>query len=104
MFQAMRDYNADDKIDWHDYYLEALTPVQTVSVKLGDLLFTPISALLHTVWFAAWLALGLDINLLTLIVSRGASHITLFIALGHKLQDKRAAIHAKADHAEAANA
>ncbi len=36
----MRDYNADDKINWHDYYLEALTPVQTVSVKLGNILFT----------------------------------------------------------------
>ena len=47
----MRDYNADDKINWHDYYLEALTPVQTVSVRLGNILFTPISALLHTVWF-----------------------------------------------------
>jgi ethanolamine utilization protein EutP (predicted NTPase) len=100
----MRDYNADDRIDWHDYYLEALTPVQTVSVKLGDLLFTPISALLHTVWFAAWFALGLDINLLTLIVSLEAIYITLFIGLGQKLQDKRAGIHAKADKAEAAKA
>ena len=100
----MRDYNADDKVDWHDYYLEALTPVQTVSVKLGDLLFTPISALLHTVWFAAWFALGLDINLLTLIVSLEAIYITLFIGLGQKLQDKRAVIHAKADKAEATKA
>ena len=25
----MRDYNADEKINWHDYYLEALSPVQT---------------------------------------------------------------------------
>jgi hypothetical protein len=48
---VVRDYNADEKIDWHDYYLEALTPVQTVSIKLGNILFTPISALLHTVWF-----------------------------------------------------
>ena len=100
----MRDYNADDRIDWHDYYLEALTPVQTVSVKLGDLLFTPISALLHTVWFVAWFALGLDINLLTLIVSLEAIYITLFIGLGQKLQDKRAGIQAKADKAEAAKA
>jgi hypothetical protein len=30
---VVRDYNADEKIDWHDYYLEALTPVQTVSIK-----------------------------------------------------------------------
>ena len=62
----MRDYNADEKINWHDYYLEALTPVQTVSVKLGNLLFTPLSALLHTVWFVVWFAAGLSINLLTL--------------------------------------
>jgi hypothetical protein len=32
----VRDYNADEKIDWHDYYLKALTPVQTVSIKLGN--------------------------------------------------------------------
>jgi uncharacterized membrane protein len=97
----MRDYNADDKVDWHDYYLEALSPVQTVSVKLGDLLFTPASALLHTVWFAAWFAAGLSINLLTLIVSLEAIYITLFIGLGQKLQDKRAAVQSKADKAEA---
>ena len=89
MFQVMRDYNADAKIDWHDYYLEALTPVQNVSIKLGDLLFTPISALLHTIWFVAWFSLGLDINLLTLIVSLEAIYITLFIGLGQKLADKR---------------
>ena len=102
----MRDYNADEKINWHDYYLEALTPVQTVSVKLGNLLFTPLSALLHTVWFVVWLAAGLSINLLTLVVSLEAIYITLFIGLGQKLQDTRAAIEAKADkkiaeHAEA---
>jgi uncharacterized membrane protein len=96
----VRDYNADGKTDWHDYYLEALSPVQTVSVKLGDLLFTPVSALLHTIWFIAWFAFGLDINLLTLIVSLEAIYITLFIGLGQKLADKRAAVHAKAEKAE----
>jgi uncharacterized membrane protein len=100
----VRDYNADDKIDWHDYYLEALSPVQTVAVKLGNLLFTPLSALLHSIWFVAWFALGLDINLLTLIVSLEAIYITLFIGLGQKLQDKRAAVQAQADKAEAAKA
>jgi uncharacterized membrane protein len=100
----MRDYNADEKIDWHDYYLEALTPVQTVSIKLGNLLFTPVSALLHTIWFAAWFAFGLDINLLTLIVSLEAIYITLFIGLGQKLQDSRSAIHAKAEKAESMKA
>jgi uncharacterized membrane protein len=100
----MRDYNADEKIDWHDYYLEALTPVQIVSIKLGNVLFTPLSALVHTIWFIAWFALGLDINLLTLIVSLEAIYITLFIGLGQKLQDTRAAIHAKAEKAEALKA
>jgi uncharacterized membrane protein len=100
----VRDYNADDKIDWHDYYLEALTPVQTVSVKLGDLLFTPVSALLHTIWFVSWFALGLDINLLTLIVSLEAIYITLFIGLGQKLQDTRSKIQARADKAESVKA
>ncbi len=100
----MRDYNADEKVDWHDYYLEALTPVQTVSVKLGDLLFTAASALLHTIWFVAWFVLGLDINLLTLIVSLEAIYITLFIGLGQKLQDKRSAIQSKAEKAEAERA
>jgi uncharacterized membrane protein len=100
----VRDYNTDEKIDWHDFYLEALTPIQTVSVKLGDLLFTPVSALLHTLWFVIWFALGLDINLLTLIVSLEAIYITLFIGLGQKLQDKRAGIQAKADKAEALKA
>ena len=100
----MKDYNADGKTDWHDYYQEALTPVQTVSVQLGNLLFTPISALLHTIWFATWFIAGLDINLLTLIVSLEAIYITLFIGLGQKLQDKRAGIQAKADKAEALKA
>jgi len=100
----VRDYNADDKIDWHDYYLEALSPVKTVSVRLGNILFTPISALLHTIWFVTWFALGLDINLLTLIVSLEAIYITLFIGLGQKLQDKRSQIEAKADKAEAMKA
>lgn len=103
-FWQMRDYNADEKVDWHDYYLEALSPVQTVSVKLGDWLFTPVSALLHTIWFITWFALGLDINLLTLIVSLEAIYITLFIGLGQKLQDKRATIQAQADKAEAQKA
>jgi uncharacterized membrane protein len=100
----VRDYNADEKVDWHDYYLEALSPVQAVSVKLGDLLFTPLSALLHTIWFVTWFVAGLDINLLTLIVSLEAIYITLFIGLGQKLQDKRAAVQARADKAEAARA
>ncbi|MFL5906675.1 MAG: hypothetical protein ACJ75Z_03660 [Solirubrobacterales bacterium] len=100
----MRDYNADEKIDWHDYYLEALTPVQTVSVKIGNLLFTPLSALLHTIWFIVWFVAGLSINLLTLVVSLEAIYITLFIGLGQKLQDTRAAIHAKAEKAEALKA
>lgn len=100
----MRDVNADARVDWHDYYLEALSPVQTVSIKLGDMLFTPASALLHTVWFIAWFALGLDINLLTLIVSLEAIYITLFIGLGQKLQDKRSAIQSKAEKAEAERA
>jgi uncharacterized membrane protein len=100
----VRDYNADGKLDWHDYYQEALTPVQTVSVKLGDLLFTPVSALLHTIWFAVWLGAGLSINLLTLVVSLEAIYITLFIGLGQKLQDKRAHIQAMADKAEARKA
>jgi uncharacterized membrane protein len=100
----MRDYDANKRIDWHDYYLEALTPVQTVSIQLGNLLFTPVSALLHTIWFAAWFAFGLDINLLTLIVSLEAIYITLFIGLGQKLQDTRSAIHAKAEKAESMKA
>jgi uncharacterized membrane protein len=100
----MRDYNADEKIDWHDYYLEALTPVQTVSVKLGNILFTPLSALVHTIWFVVWFAAGLSINLLTLVVSLEAIYITLFIGLGQKLQDKRAHIQAIADKAEAEKA
>jgi hypothetical protein len=100
----MRDYNADEKIDWHDYYLEALTPVQTVSVRIGNLLFTPLSALLHTIWFVVWFAAGLSINLLTLVVSLEAIYITLFIGLGQKLQDKRSHIQAIADKAEATKA
>jgi uncharacterized membrane protein len=100
----VRDYDADGKVDWHDYYEEALTPVQTVSIKLGNILFTPISALLHTIWFAAWFAFGLSINVLTLIVSLEAIYITLFIGLGQKLQDKRAHVQAKAEKAESLKA
>jgi hypothetical protein len=100
----VRDYNADGKLDWHDYYEEALTPVQTVSVKLGNILFTPVSALLHTIWFVTWFVAGLDINLLTLIVSLEAIYITLFIGLGQKLQDTRAHFQAIADKKEAEKA
>jgi uncharacterized membrane protein len=101
---AVKDYNADGKLDWHDYYEEALTPVQTVSVQLGNILFTPISALLHTIWFIVWFAAALSINLLTLIVSLEAIYITLFIGLGQKLQDKRSHVQAKAEKAEAMKA
>jgi uncharacterized membrane protein len=100
----VKDYNADGKLDWHDYYEEALTPVQTVSVTLGNLLFTPVSALLHTIWFVTWFVAGLSINLLTLVVSLEAIYITLFIGLGQKLQDKRAHIQAIADKAESEKA
>jgi ABC-type transport system involved in cytochrome bd biosynthesis fused ATPase/permease subunit len=85
----MKDVNRDGQIDWHDRYLELLSPVQVASVKIGDILFTPLSALVHTVWFVVWLAAGLSINLLTLIVSLEAIYITLFIGLGQSLQAKR---------------
>jgi hypothetical protein len=85
----MKDENHDGRIDWHDRYIELLSPVQVVSVKAADILFTPISALAHTIWFVAWFALGLDINVLTLIVSLEAIYITLFIGLGQNLQGKR---------------
>ena len=93
----VKDLDDNKKITWHDFYLEDLSLVEKVSVQLGNWLFTPVSALLHTVWFVSWFAFGLDINLLTLIVSLEAIYITLFIGLGQKLQDKRSAIEAKAD-------
>jgi hypothetical protein len=85
----MKDENRDGLIDWHDRYIELLSPVQIVSVKAADVLFTPISALVHTIWFVTWFAAGLSINLLTLIVSLEAIYITLFIGLGQNLQTKR---------------
>jgi hypothetical protein len=85
----MKDANEDGRIDWHDRYLQLLSPVQLASVKIGDLLFTPLSALLHSVWFAVWLISGLSIGLRTLIVSLEAIYITLFIGLGQSLQAKR---------------
>ncbi|MCW2967283.1 MAG: hypothetical protein JWM71_1055 [Solirubrobacteraceae bacterium] len=85
----MKDENADGLIDWHDRYLQLLSPVQVAAVKIGDLLFTPLSALLHTVWFVVWLVAGLSINLLTLVVSLEAIYITLFIGLGQSLEAKR---------------
>ena len=85
----MKDANDDGRIDWHDRYVQLLSPVQVASVKIGDLLFTPLSALLHTVWFIVWFAAGLSINLLTLVVSLEAIYITLFIGLGQNLQTKR---------------
>src|SRR3954452_3462248 len=103
---SSHDINKDGRIDWHERYIELLSPVEIASVKLGEILFTPLSALVHTIWFIVWFAAGLSINLLTLVVSLEAIYITLFIGLGQKLQDKRAAIEAKADkktaeHAEA---
>jgi ABC-type transport system involved in cytochrome bd biosynthesis fused ATPase/permease subunit len=85
----MKDENRDGLIDWHDRYIELLSPVQIVSVKAADVLFTPLSALVHTIWFVTWFAAGLSINLLTLIVSLEAIYITLFIGLGQNLQTKR---------------
>src|SRR3954451_7368004 len=85
----LSDQNLDGRIDWHDRYIELLSPVQIVSVKIGDLLFTPLSALIHSIWFATWLIAGLSINLLTLVVSLEAIYITLFIGLGQSLQAKR---------------
>jgi hypothetical protein len=85
----IKDENLDGTIDWHDRYIELLSPVQIASVKIGDLLFTPLSALLHSVWFIVWFAAGLSINLLTLVVSLEAIYITLFIGLGQNLQTKR---------------
>ena len=40
--------------------------------------YTPISFWLHVVWFIAWFIVGLDINLLTLVVSLEA----IFLCLG----------------------
>ncbi len=85
----MKDENRDGRIDWHDRYIELLSPVQVLSVKAADILFTPLSALAHTTWFVLWFALGLDINVLTLIVSLEAIYITLFIGLGQNLSAKR---------------
>ena len=85
----MKDENRDGHIDWHDRYIELLSPVELTSVKAADLLFTPVSALAHTIWFVTWFALGLSINLLTLIVSLEAIYITLFIGLGQSLETKR---------------
>jgi hypothetical protein len=85
----MKDENRDGHIDWHDRYIELLSPVQILSVKAADILFTPASALVHTIWFATWFAAGLSINLLTLVVSLEAIYITLFIGLGQNLQSKR---------------
>ena len=100
----MKDFDADGKITWHDVYEAEMTPITAISIKLGDWLFTPLSALIHTIWFVAWFALGLPIDTLTLIVSLEAIYITLFIGLGQKMQDKRSAIQAKADKAVAEKA
>ena len=97
----VRDYNADGKLDWHDYYDEALSPVQHIAIRCSQILFTATSALVHTIWFTLWLALGLNINLLTLIVSLEAIYITLFIGLGQNLADQRSRIHAAAEKKEA---
>src|SRR6478736_3844381 len=85
----MKDENRDGHIDWHDRYIELLSHVQLVSVQAANILCTPISALAHTVWFIVSFAVGLSINLLTLVVSLEAIYITLFIGLGQNLQAKR---------------
>jgi hypothetical protein len=84
-----KDENKDGRVDWHDRYIELLSPVEVLSVKAANILFTPLSALVHTIWFITWFAAGLSINLLTLIVSLEAIYITLFIGLGQNLQTKR---------------
>jgi uncharacterized membrane protein len=86
------------KMNWYEQARNDLTRSQVlISVRLSELLFTPSSVFLHSVWFVAWFILGLDINLLTLIVSLEAIYITLFIGVGQKLQDKQAALQAAAD-------
>lgn len=57
------------------------------------LIFNKVSAVLHTVWFGAWFALGLDINTLTLIVSLEAIYLSIFIGISsqhiHEHMDKK---------------
>lgn len=48
-------------------------------MKFRDLIFSTPSKVLHTAWFVAWFAFGLNINLLTLIVSLEAIYLELFL-------------------------
>lgn len=48
---------------------------------MQKMIFSKTSLGIHTVWFALWFLLGLDVNFLTLIVSLEAIYITLFIGL-----------------------
>lgn len=56
-------------------------------MKLRKFIFSRPSKILHTVWFTVWFILGLDIDLLTLIVSLEAIYLELF--LGDNQSDLR---------------
>src|ERR1700712_2912147 len=75
-------------------------------MSLGDRLANTISNFtgsrlcvwLHTVWFLLWLALGLDINLLTLIVSLEAIFLCIFLLMSGNRQGERDRHQAEADY------
>jgi hypothetical protein len=48
-------------------------------MKLRQFIFSRTSKVIHSIWFAAWFILRLDINLLTLIVSLEAIYLELFL-------------------------
>jgi hypothetical protein len=55
-----------------------------VDKLINDYYFSWQSAVLHSLWFGLWFAVGLDINLLTNVVSLEAIYLCLFIGMTQK--------------------
>ena len=60
---------------------------------IDDWFFSPLAVGAHTVWFALWFLFGLDINLLTMIVSLEAIYLTQFVGIAQKHQHAQTRAH-----------
>lgn len=69
--------------------LERLTEIVTEFVG------TPLSLILHTLWFALWFIFKADINLLTMLVSLEAIFLGIFIQMSVNRHHRRLMKHIK---------
>lgn len=61
--------------------------------KLIDLYFSPVSVIVHSIWFTTWFACGGDVSLLTNIVSLEAIYSCVLIGMAQKAHHERTRRH-----------